>query len=167
MGRRGGIFLERLAAFRRSRHPQVGIVHEDILHPWPTTGVAAVDVEPLPGATLGASGPLALEQVEELLAGTRLVHQVDGRKPWNRLRVADRRRPAWEEEQNSACLKSDNHCVSFMSQPSWNKKRKVCQANDITPQNTRPDECVPSRTNASANYWFDPSIPILKTQVKC
>ncbi len=40
-------------------------------------GVPTVDVEPLAGATTGASKPLGMEQVEELLTATLLVHQVD------------------------------------------------------------------------------------------
>jgi hypothetical protein len=40
-------------------------------------GVPTVDVEPLAGATTGASQPLGMEQVEELLTATLLVHQVD------------------------------------------------------------------------------------------
>jgi hypothetical protein len=43
-------------------------------------GVTSVDVEPLAGATPGASGPLGVKQVEELLATTLLVHQVDDRE---------------------------------------------------------------------------------------
>jgi hypothetical protein len=43
-------------------------------------GVTAVDVEPLAGATTRASGPLGMEQVEESLAATLLVHQVDDRE---------------------------------------------------------------------------------------
>jgi hypothetical protein len=42
-----------------------------------SVGTAAVDVEALAGATAGASEPLGVEQVEELLAAPLLVHQVD------------------------------------------------------------------------------------------
>jgi hypothetical protein len=43
-------------------------------------GTAAVDVEAVTGATPGASEPLGVEQIEELLAATLLVHQVDDRE---------------------------------------------------------------------------------------
>jgi hypothetical protein len=42
--------------------------------------MTAVDVEPLTGATTGARVPLGMEQVEELLAATLLVHQVEDRE---------------------------------------------------------------------------------------
>jgi hypothetical protein len=44
------------------------------------TGTAAVDVEAVAGATTGAGEPLGVEQIEELLAATLLVHQVDDRE---------------------------------------------------------------------------------------
>jgi hypothetical protein len=43
-------------------------------------GTTAVDVEPLAGATTGARVPLGMKQVEELLAATLLVHQVEDRE---------------------------------------------------------------------------------------
>jgi hypothetical protein len=43
-------------------------------------GTAAVDVEAVAGATAGAGEPLGVEQVEELLAASLLVHQVDDRE---------------------------------------------------------------------------------------
>jgi hypothetical protein len=43
-------------------------------------GTAAVDVEALAGATTRASEPLGVEQIEEPLAATLLVHQVDDRE---------------------------------------------------------------------------------------
>jgi hypothetical protein len=43
-------------------------------------GVTAVDVEPLAGAAPRARGPVGVEQVEELLATTLLVHQVNDRE---------------------------------------------------------------------------------------
>jgi hypothetical protein len=43
-------------------------------------GTAAVDVEAVAGATAGAGEPLGVEQMEELLAATLLVHQVDDRE---------------------------------------------------------------------------------------
>jgi hypothetical protein len=42
--------------------------------------MAAVDVEPLAGATIGARVPLGMEQVKELLAAALLVHQVEDRE---------------------------------------------------------------------------------------
>jgi hypothetical protein len=43
-------------------------------------GTAAVDVEAIAGATPRASEPLRVEQIEEPLAATLLVHQVDDRE---------------------------------------------------------------------------------------
>jgi hypothetical protein len=43
-------------------------------------GTAAVDVEAIAGATPGTGEPVGMEQVEELLATTLLVHQVDDRE---------------------------------------------------------------------------------------
>jgi hypothetical protein len=43
-------------------------------------GVTAVDVEALAGATPRAGEPLGVEPIEELLAATLLVHQVDDRE---------------------------------------------------------------------------------------
>jgi hypothetical protein len=43
-------------------------------------GTTAVDVEAVAGATTGAGESLGMEQVEELLAATLLVHQVDDRE---------------------------------------------------------------------------------------
>jgi hypothetical protein len=43
-------------------------------------GMTAVDVEALVGTTPGAGEPLGVEQVEELLAATLLVHQVEDRE---------------------------------------------------------------------------------------
>jgi hypothetical protein len=43
-------------------------------------GSTAVNVEAVPGATTGAGEPLGVEQVEELLATTFLIHQVEDRK---------------------------------------------------------------------------------------
>jgi hypothetical protein len=45
-----------------------------------SVGTSAVDVEALAGLTAGAGEPLRMEQVEELLAATFLVHQVDDRE---------------------------------------------------------------------------------------
>jgi hypothetical protein len=45
-----------------------------------SAGTAAVDVEALAGAAAGAGEPLGVEQVEEPLAATLLVHQVDDRE---------------------------------------------------------------------------------------
>jgi len=39
-----------------------------------------MDIEPLPGAATRAHEPLGVEQVEELLATTLLVHQVEDRE---------------------------------------------------------------------------------------
>jgi hypothetical protein len=43
-------------------------------------GTAAVDVEAIAGATTRASEPLGVKQIEEPLAATLLVHQVDDRE---------------------------------------------------------------------------------------
>jgi len=43
-------------------------------------GVTAMDVETSSGATPGAGGPVGVEKVEELLAATLLVHQVEDRE---------------------------------------------------------------------------------------
>jgi hypothetical protein len=43
-------------------------------------GMTAVDIEPLPGPAPRAHEPLGVEQVEELLAATFLVHQVQDRE---------------------------------------------------------------------------------------
>jgi hypothetical protein len=43
-------------------------------------GTAAVDVEAVAAATAGAGEPLGVEQIEEPLAATLLVHQVDDRE---------------------------------------------------------------------------------------
>ena len=43
-------------------------------------GMTAVDIEPLPGTAPRAREPLGVEQVEELLAATLLVHQVKDRE---------------------------------------------------------------------------------------
>ena len=43
-------------------------------------GVTAMDIESLAGAATGAGEPLGVEQVAELLAATRLIHQVDDRE---------------------------------------------------------------------------------------
>jgi hypothetical protein len=42
--------------------------------------MTAVDIEPLPGPAPRADEPLGVEQVEELLAATFLVHQVQDRE---------------------------------------------------------------------------------------
>jgi hypothetical protein len=43
-------------------------------------GTAAVDVEAVAGATAGAGEALGVEQIEEPLSATLLVHQVDDRQ---------------------------------------------------------------------------------------
>jgi hypothetical protein len=45
-----------------------------------SVGTSTVDVEALAGLTAGAGEPLGMEQIEELLAATFLVHQVDDRE---------------------------------------------------------------------------------------
>ena len=43
-------------------------------------GTTAVDIEAVPSATTGTREPIGVEQIEELLAATLLVHQVDDRE---------------------------------------------------------------------------------------
>lgn len=67
--------------------------------------VPAMDVDPLAGATTRACKPLGMEQVEELLAATLLVHQVKDRevhgKGSGRFVIGNQK---WTEEQDRTRL---------------------------------------------------------------
>jgi hypothetical protein len=95
---------------RAEVRPSPGCPREHVEHPATRlaavvddrgVGVAAMDVEALAGATPRAGEPLGVEQVEELLAATLLVHQVEDREVhgsgsgWRLVNKS-----GWTEEQN-------------------------------------------------------------------
>ena len=80
--------------------------------------MTAVDVEPLAGAAPRAREPLGVEQVEELLAATLLVHQVEDREVHevgSEEMIVETREPG---EQIRTWLKRANHQIGYMSQDS-------------------------------------------------